>query len=377
MGKNFSSLYSQAVNDPVTGLFNHRYLQEQLELELRRAERFAKPVTILVADADNFRLLNETHGHRAGDRLLRLLSGIIRESCRDSDVVGRYGSDEFLFLLAETIPEQALILANRLLEACRQAAFKPNAGNTRLPVSVSIGIASYPGNAINRQDLLAQAFRALQQSKREGGNRLTLADARQGFLMTGRGASHTALEGLLTAVDNKDHYTREHSQSVADYLFALACELGLTDEEGQKAWLAGLFHDVGKICIPQEILCKPASLSRTEYEVVKQHPHMGWLIIRAVPQLSSILEGVLYHQEHWDGGGYPEGLSGEDIPLLARLVCVVDAYTAMTSDRPYRKALDNLVSLAELEKEAGKQFDPEVVRAFSRLVCAGSFNQTH
>ena len=377
MGKNLSSLYHQAVYDPVTGLFSHRYLQEQLELELCRAERFGRPLTVMLADADNFRLLNEAHGYRAGDRLLRLLAGIITGSCRDSDVVGRYGSDEFLFLLAETIPEQALTLAKRLLEACRRASFQPEVGSGHLPVCLSIGIASYPGNATNRQELLTQALRALQQSKREGGNRLTMADARQGFAPVAKSASYTALEGLLTAVDNKDHYTREHSQSVADYLFALACKLGLPEEEGQRAWLAGLFHDVGKICIPQEILCKPAPLNRTEYEVVKQHPHMGWLIIRAVPQLASILDGVLYHQEHWNGGGYPEGLSGNDIPFLARLIGVVDAYTAMTSDRPYRKALDNLVSLTELEKAAGKQFDPEVVQAFSHLVVSAGIKQTH
>jgi diguanylate cyclase (GGDEF)-like protein len=330
----------------------------------------------LLADVDNFRLLNETHGHRTGDRLLRLLSEVIRRSFRESDVVGRYSSDEFLFLLSETTPDQALILGNRLLEACRAASFQPETGR-RLPISLSIGIASYPANGTNRPDLLAQAFQSLNQSKREGGNRLTVAAARQGGFMPGKSGSFTALEGLLTAVDNKDHYTKEHSESVADYLFALAAELGIPEEEGQKMWLAGLFHDVGKICIPQEILCKPAPLDATEYAVVKQHPHMGWLIIRAVPQLVAILDGVLYHQEHWNGGGYPEGLSGADIPLQARLVAVVDAYAAMTTDRPYRKALDRLVALSELEQKAGKQFDPEVVQAFQRLVSSASFKQPH
>jgi putative nucleotidyltransferase with HDIG domain len=176
------------------------------------------------------------------------------------------------------------------------------------------------------------------------------------------------LDALITAVDNKDRYTRKHSEEVTEYSLLIAQELQVSDETMRTIRIAGLLHDVGKIGVPDEILRKPGRLTPEEEEVMRQHPLIGALIVGAVPGMERVLDGVRCHHERYDGKGYPDGLQGEEIPLLGRLMAIADTYSAMTTDRPYRKALPIEVALEEIRKNSGTQFDPLMVEAFLRAM---------
>jgi putative nucleotidyltransferase with HDIG domain len=180
-------------------------------------------------------------------------------------------------------------------------------------------------------------------------------------------SSFTALDSMVTAVDNKDRYTRRHSEDVAEYSLWIAEELGLSQETHRLIRVGGLLHDVGKIGVPEDILRKPGRLTAEELEVLRRHPQLGALVVGAMPDIEPpIIDIVRYHHERWDGTGYPDGLKGEDIPLLGRLTAVADAFSAMTTSRPYRKGLPWEAALHEIEVNSGTQFEPIMARAFLR-----------
>ena len=186
-------------------------------------------------------------------------------------------------------------------------------------------------------------------------------------------SSYGFLDCLVTAVDNKDAYTRRHSEDVTDYALWIAEEIGLSQSSmrairiGGLLHVGGLLHDVGKIGVPDEILRKPGKLTDDEFEIIQQHPVIGALIVSGVPGMQFIVEIVRSHHERWDGRGYPDGLSGENIPLLGRIVAVADAFSAMTTTRPYRRGMDWNDAFAENEKHRGAQFDPTLAAAFLRV----------
>jgi putative nucleotidyltransferase with HDIG domain len=213
-------------------------------------------------------------------------------------------------------------------------------------------------------DLLSVAEAALREAKTSGGQVTKVADQATIGSLAAQNTVFGVFEGLLVSVDTKDHYTRSHSEDVTGYALFLADELRLTDEERRLLRLAGLLHDIGKIGIPDGILRKPARLTDEEYDIVKQHVALGDAIVGAVPQLAEVRAGVRHHHERWDGNGYLDGLRGEAIPRLARILAVADAYSAMTTTRPYRKALTPEEALARLAQAAGTQLDPELAMAF-------------
>ncbi len=230
---------------------------------------------------------------------------------------------------------------------------------------MSCGVATYPFEGRHVSELLAAADANLYRSKRQGGNRVTASDSEEESTQVGnRGGIFSVLDGLVTAVDGKDHYTRKHSYDVCERAIAVASKLGLSSETQRSLRIAGLLHDLGKIGIPDHILRKPGSLTDEEYDVVKQHVNLGELIIKEVPNLVDVMSGVSSHHERYDGQGYPHGLKGDDIPLLGRILAVVDAYSAMTTDRPYRKALTSEEAHKELRRVSGTQLDPRIVTAF-------------
>jgi HD-GYP domain-containing protein (c-di-GMP phosphodiesterase class II) len=233
----------------------------------------------------------------------------------------------------------------------------------RLPVSISVGIAYFPFNADGVTELISAATTALGEAKAGGGNEIAIADA---WSTEPRGAHTTfdVLQGLVVAIDRKDRYTKLHSEDVAAYALFLSNRLGQPDEMRENLRIAGLLHDVGKIGIPDDILRKPGRLTPHEFEIVKQHVALGDLIVRDVPDVEVIRAGVRYHHERWDGQGYMLGLAGEEIPLVARMLAVADAFSAMTTTRPYRKAMSVEQALEELRAAAGTQLDAELVAAF-------------
>jgi HD-GYP domain-containing protein (c-di-GMP phosphodiesterase class II) len=232
----------------------------------------------------------------------------------------------------------------------------------RLPVTISAGIASYPLDGLSVTSLLASASVTLDEAKASGGDAVRVADSLNlGDEDAGR---FDILEGLILAVDAKDRYTRRHSEDVARYAVFLADRLGLEAEFQRSLYRAGRLHDVGKIGIPDGILRKPGPLTEEEYAIVKQHVALGDLIVRDLPDVEIVRAGVRHHHERWDGQGYLHGLAGEDIPLIARILAVGDAFSAMTTTRPYRKALSVDEALTRLEDAAATQLDERLVLAF-------------
>lgn len=360
--KEVSELYRR--RDATTGLLNHYAVYEALEQKIREASRSKRPLSLIRLDLDRFALFNATHGHRAGDDLLQQIGQSMEASLSPGAVVGRYDADEFLIVLPNTTRGQAMAIAHRLRERIRQETLIHSESGQVIPVSASIGVAEFPGDADSAQELLSVAEGALLTARQNGSG---VADSQFGwrtrYQIQANGAFST-LEAMVIAIDNKDHYTRRHSEEVTEYAQWIADEIGLSDEQQHTLRLAGLVHDVGKIGIPDEILLKPDALNAVEYETMKQHAVLGAVMLAALPGMEKVALAVRYHHERWDGKGYPDGLAGEEIPLLARILAVADAFSAMTTDRPYRKGMDWQSALAELQRQKGKQFDPVIVDAF-------------
>jgi diguanylate cyclase (GGDEF)-like protein len=363
-------LVEAARRDALTGLLNHGSAVEAL-VDLVEGARSAREagqtpvVGIALIDIDNFGNLNDTHGHGAGDRALREVSRILGEELSQSSVVGRYGPDEFIAIAppecAHDLEPAVHRLRARLVDLSLQFGV-----SERLPVTVSAGLCTYPVHGSAATELLSVATVALGEAKAGGGDGVRLADDPADEQRAIERGSFDVLQGLVIAVDNKDRYTKHHSEDVATYALFLADRLGLEPEMRRTLQIAGLLHDVGKIGIPDTILRKPGPLTVDEYEIVKQHVALGHLIVRDLPHLELVRAGVRHHHERWDGSGYLDRLAGEEIPLIARLLAVGDAFSAMTSTRPYRKALSIEEALRRLEDAAGSQLDPTLVTAFVR-----------
>jgi diguanylate cyclase (GGDEF)-like protein/putative nucleotidyltransferase with HDIG domain len=362
LSKAFAELEQRSSTDGLTGLLNHRATHQTLAGETARSRRYGTAFSLLLLDVDDLKLLNNTHGHPAGDQLLSQVSRILSEQTREADFVGRVGGDEFMIIMPETRPGAATVVAEKMREAISAQPYVAADGQ-RIPVHVSMGIASFPEDGSEANALVAYADANLYTSKRRGGNAITHKEdevRQEEDEMTAFGM----LESLVTAVDNKDSYTHHHSDEVTEYALTIAVALGLSEETQRIVRVAGLLHDVGKIGVPGSILRKPGRLTSDEYEIMKQHTLLGELIIQEVPNLKEIRAAVVSHHERWDGSGYPHGLAGDAIPLMGRMMSVADAYSAMTSDRPYRSSLTTEVAIAELRAGAGNQFDPALVELF-------------
>ena len=355
-----AALVEATRRDPLTGLLNHGALVGELALAIEQARTDEAAIGIALVDLDGFRLLNETYGHAAGDRALQAVRTLFEDELPRSVVRGRYGPDEFLLIagrddVAELLPALEA-LRTRLADLVLQFD-----ASERLPLSISAGICTYPDHGSSVTELLATAALTLQDAKASGGDRVQMAgiESTQGETRT-----FDVFQGLILAVDTKDRYTKRHSEDVARYAVFLGRRLGLDDDAIQTLRVAGLLHDVGKIGIPDHILRKPGRLTDEESEIVQQHVVLGDMIVRDLPNVELIRAGVRHHHERWDGNGYIDRLAGEEIPLVARILAVGDTFSAMTTTRPYRKALDIAEALRRLEDSAGTQLDETLVRHF-------------
>ena len=353
----------RADRDPLTSLLNHRVFHNRLHEEADRAQREGHSLAVAVIDMDNFKFFNDAYGHAVGDQVLRRVAAALQGCCRSYDVLSRFGGDEFAVLMPGTGPAEAANLAQRLRECTQNIGFRPTEHDATVPISLSVGVAVFPDDAPTRLEALELADARLRRSKYGVGDGQEITETLRSQLACSMG-NFSILSALVAAVDNKDRYTRRHSEDVMTYSVQIAQELGLDEETQRIVRVAALLHDVGKIGVPDAILRKPGRLSETEFRAVQQHPMMGAIIVSAVPGFEETLDTVRHHHERWDGEGYPFGLCGEETPLMARLMAVADAYSAMTTDRPYRKGMDPQKALAILEAGAGTQWDPKCVHAF-------------
>ncbi|MBI1987809.1 MAG: diguanylate cyclase [Nitrospinae bacterium] len=366
--------WRMATTDALTGLYNYYYFQERLEDELKRAFHAQKPLSLIFCDLDSFKKFNDRYGHTAGNMALKEVSRIIKECKRRIDIAARYGGEELVLILPDTDDQNAQVVAERIRREI--AGFSFDTGRPGgAPITLSIGIASYPQDAQHKQPLIDKADWAMYYAKRKGGNQVRRFNVEKEKFddFAPKKLLHeelypNAVLAVIAAADAKDAYTHDHSESVARYASSIARALGLSETQARMVSIAGLLHDGGKIGIPDAILHKKEKLEEEEWKMIRTHPTMGEAILKHIDTLDRVLPIIRHHHEDYEGGGYPDGICQEEIPLEARILRVADAYDAMISPRPYRRLLSQQEAIAELRAGAGKQFDPQVVDAFVRLL---------
>ena len=352
-----------ALTDPLTGLGNHRHFHDRLERELADSRAQGYPLSLCVIDIDDFKRVNDRFGHPGGDKVLAQLATNLRQGGE----AFRLGGDEFAILLPGRDEEGSRIAAEAIVERIAAVELEP-AG----PVTISAGIATVPAEELSRDELVRRADSALYWAKEYGKNQvrvyrpdvIEIAELKRLAAGPDRAARFRAAASLARAVDARDAYTGSHSERVADLAARIATRLGIDREQVELTRLAGSLHDLGKLAIPEEILRKPGPLSEAERLVLERHPQIGFRMLESLG-VDPVADWVLHHHERWDGSGYPDGVGGEEIPLGARIIFVADAYDAMTSDRVYRGRLTDDEAIAELDRCAGTQFDPDIVAALA------------
>jgi diguanylate cyclase (GGDEF)-like protein len=374
--------HDRATIDRLTNVFNRQALLSELFTEVERAARYDRPLCVAFVDIDHFKLVNDNYGHESGDLVLRGVARILAGNLRTSDIIGRYGGEEFMLILTETNVEEGTILSEKLRTLVERETFAVE-GNEKLSVTISIGIVGGVGQQLRMETLVRDADAAMYSAKSLGRNQTYIfaepdddarvprapisATGRVRALEIGRQAREAAIDYLTAVVAPLPSYRGQPSAVIASIVVSMARSLELPEQEIDRIRVAALLHDVGKVAIPDEILDKPSELTSAEWRSVVQHPRIGQVILEQAAALKDSVPIILHHHERYAGHGYPFGLRAAEIPLGARIVAIADAYDAMTNDRPYKRAVSHGEAIAELRRHAGTQFDPELVALFCDL----------
>jgi diguanylate cyclase (GGDEF)-like protein/PAS domain S-box-containing protein len=330
-------------HDYLTGLSNRKYFEEKL-LELDHENYY--PLTVAMIDLDGLKLINDAYGHDLGDAVLIKVSSILTKHIRENDFLARIGGDEFVMICPNTNEKDFEIIRNSISND--NLSFEYN----DFKFSISIGHDVKIDSSINMKDVLKNAEDRMYANK----------------ILHGQSARNETIMTLFETLKEKYEEEKLHSNRVSEYCKMMGEKLDLSEDQTKELEFAGLMHDIGKITIPDRILDKPGKLTNEEWVIMKTHTINGYHILRSADKYSKLAEYALTHHERWDGKGYPNGLREEEIPLFSRVISICDAYEAMTADRPYRKALDYKVAIAELNRCAGTQFDKELVAIFINAV---------
>jgi diguanylate cyclase (GGDEF)-like protein len=347
-------LEARRTRDPLTGLPIHEVLNQRLGPEIERSRRHGRALAVAVVDIDGFRAINARFGRAVGDRVLTAVGRTLASATRASDLVVRSSADEFIVMMPETTLVEGVRAFDRIMVELETPKVDPV---DALPISV--GIAEWE-RGVTGEQLVAIAGARVDVARSLGGGRVAAGDPPEEDQTDGDGAKDDVIVALAEALLERDRYTGEHSESVVELVEAVARGLGLRGREVTHIKAAALLHDIGKVAIPDSILNKPGPLDDGEWEVMRTHPVVGERILRAIPGMGPIARIVRHEHERFDGGGYPDGIAGDEIPIGARIILACDAYHAMTSDRPYRKSIGHGEAIRELVENAGKQFDPQV-----------------
>jgi diguanylate cyclase (GGDEF)-like protein len=361
-----------AITDGLTGLFNHLEFKRRLESECERAQRYGREFSLLMLDVDHFKQHNDRYGHPAGDAVLRGISDLLRQVLRGVDVVARYGGEEFAAILPETPSRGGVALAERVREAVMKHTFRAPDG-AATPVTVSIGIATAPMDGKSANEVLVAADQALYVAKETGRNRVyrfstenrvveSLPNPEAG--VPAEPSEHSLLVDLSAALDARSPYLRGQSARSTRYAMAFGRVLRLAAPQIEALRLASMLHNVGTMNVPDSVLNKPGPLNDEERKIIQAHPVLAGMLFKQIRDLDDVLPAILYHHERWDGHGYPNGLKEDEIPLLARVLAIVAAHTAMAAPRPHRERLTRDEIARELRANAGTQFDPKLVEQF-------------
>lgn len=370
MAARIAELTDVARGDPLTGLLNRRGFEEAFDVELDRARRADGSLSVIVGDLDRFEAVNERLGRDAGDRALRAIGGAILASKRSWDSAARVGGEELAVLAPDTDEHGAYVLAERLRGEIER--MEDPAGAAAL--TVSFGVVSFPVHGQTRVALLQAADQALYAAKRLGRNRSVISSAEvPGVLARApRGGDDGRVElatllSLAEALDVRESGSATHSQRVGRYAELIARELALAPDAVERLRIAGILHDVGRLGLPDSLSSKTGPLSEEDWRWIRSHPEIGARMLETT-DFGDIGAWILSHHERPDGGGYPSGRAGREVPLEAAIIGVADAYEAMTAERPYRPSLDRRAAARELREGAGRQFDERVVDALLRVV---------
>lgn len=333
-------------HDPLTGLYNRLFFEDALKrLDVPRQ----LPLSVVMVDVNDLKLVNDIFGHSQGDALLKKVSAILTRACRKEDIICRFGGDEFVILLPKTPPAAAQDILQRMQRLCSEESKKRE---SPFPISMALGCATKEREHEDINTILSEAENRMYQSKTT-----KTKSSRTAFLLS--------LEQYLREIPGEMETHHERMRILAQ---KMGEALGLSKGETDTLILLARFHDLGKVAIPKAILVKTEPLTEQEWAEIRKHPEVGYRVVRLFPELLPIAEGVLAHHERFDGTGYPQGLKGKDIPLFARIIAIIDAFVTMTSNRPYRKAIAPSKALEEITKGAGTQFDPDLVSVFLQVV---------
>lgn len=358
-----AELQDLAGKDELTQLQNRRFFYEEIERELEMAQRFKRPLAILMMDVDDLKLINDEFGHQVGDVVLRAFGRVMNQEVGEQDITARIGGDEFAIIMPGADRKAADKLAWKIWEALSKEPICETE-HASIYLGVSIGTGGYPWGGNTLDEMIHWADTKLYANKLERKGFKHQRDAK---------GDETRLVGavvevLSSALEIRDRMTHRHARRVARMSAFVARELKMPESQVLEVEYAAALHDIGKIGVADEILRKDDSLDHDEWQEMKRHSELGFQILNGIDFLRSAADIVYAHHERFDGEGYPRGLKGDEIPMGARVFSVVDAYDAMTSRRPYREAMSQDDALEEVMRNSGTQFDPQVVSAFLKMV---------
>ena len=382
------SLKELSLKDELTGLYNNRHFHDILSQEIKKANRYKRPLGLVMLSIKNFSHLNKTVGHKQADLLLKESANVLRQQIRDVDVCARFGDNEFSIILPESDEEAAKTVVSRIVEALKKVEVHGDGQKTN--AEVSSGIASLSQKIKTKDDLLRIAIGTLSAAKKSGHGTIFTSkelDEKKKFVREDRRLIDRLNEKLtkITKESQKNYFTLimrtlsevpllkktllPHSERVAFFARRLAEAAGLDESSSRAIYRAGILHDTGKLAIDTDIILKPGSLNLAEQELMQRHPVFGIQMIGQSPFFNEEIEAMLYHHERFDGEGYPERLSGNSIPVSARILGIAEAWDVMTTPQPYRmEPLSLDVAISEIVKAKGSQFDPDLVDRFTNLI---------
>lgn len=330
-------------HDNLTAIYNRAYMEREME-KLNTKSKL--PISLIMMDVNGLELINETYGHKKGDELLIKVSDFLKSIVGQGDILARWAGDEFIILMSNTTKNESEILRNRITAGIKNIKFD------HFEVSLGIGIAVKNDNTGDLHDLIYKATKNMNQDK----------------LTNSSSSKNQFVKNLLNTLAAKSDETKEHAERMTSLAVRLGKEINLTHEELNNLSLIATLHDIGKVTIAEEILNKPGKLNKKEWKLIKKHPEKGASIAASTEQFASIAKYILYHHERWDGDGYIEGLEGESIPLLSRIIAIIDSYDVMTNKRAYKITMTKAEALEEIISCSGTQFDPELGEIFVQMM---------
>lgn len=359
--------------DGLTGIYNHRYFYDCIVDLFEHSVKHQKPLSLLMLDIDYFKKYNDIYGHKKGDELIKAITGVIQSALRPSDIFCRYGGDEFCILLPDTDQKKAIDLAHKIRQTVYEVYYE---GQEHLPnknLTISIGVASINKETENYNELIEHADMALYRAKFLRRNKVEVYSSVFDQLkqLDDHHVSDEVLKplkALITVINSRDVYTYNHVERVVRYCSIMAEHLKLSKEDTRLLLYSAYLHDLGKINIPKEILITDQPLTEEQWNELKRHPVDSAEIVKQIEGLEDVVPIVLAHHERYDGTGYPQGLKGEEIPYLARILTVVDSFDAMTNQRPYQKIKTFDQAFEEIRRCKGTQFDPEIAEQFIEVM---------